>query len=173
MTRHRPTQAVPPQQNDCCCWPARSRAALGAGAVAIALGLGLASDSLWTGKPAAPVIAPRLVLDPNTAPSQVLSALPNVGPALVRRMIAVREERPILSLEDVGRRVRGLGPVGLARIAPHLRLKARSDVGDAKIATAHGRRPKKTSRALRGKLVTTEAATQPVLQTPLLARASR
>jgi competence protein ComEA len=71
------------------------------------------------------VDAPNLVLDPNSAPPQVLEALPALGPTLVRRWVAARAERPIASLADARRRVRGLGPAGLAQIAPYLKFEPR------------------------------------------------
>lgn len=69
-----------------------------------------------------PPPAPRLVLDLETAPVEVLSALPGIGPALAREIDARRAEAPFLSLSDLGRRARGVGPTTLARIAPHLRF---------------------------------------------------
>jgi competence protein ComEA len=66
--------------------------------------------------------APDLVVDPNTAPAEVLSALPKVGPVLLRHLIAARQERPFESLDDMDRRVRGIGPATLAALRPHLRI---------------------------------------------------
>jgi len=50
-----------------------------------------------------------------------------VGPSLVKQLIEQRQIRPFGSTEDLRRRVRGFGPVTLARLAPHLRIAARSD----------------------------------------------
>jgi hypothetical protein len=66
---------------------------------------------------------PDLILDVNTAPARVLGALPHIGPALVRKWTAAREQRPFESLDDLQARVKGLGPVGMARIAPHIRVE--------------------------------------------------
>jgi hypothetical protein len=90
-------------------------------AVALATALGLAASSRNVGKrPGSVAVAPVLVLDPNTAPPQALAALPHVGPALASRLVEARAERPFTSLDDLRGRVRGVGPVTLARIAPHL-----------------------------------------------------
>jgi competence protein ComEA len=99
----------------------------GLGALAlIALGGGDASR-----RPAAP--APRLVVDPNTAPPAVLAALPHLGPAMVKRIVAARENAPLQSLDDLDSRVRGVGPATLASLRPFLQFarsatKARSDL---------------------------------------------
>ncbi|MBV8130561.1 MAG: helix-hairpin-helix domain-containing protein [Planctomycetaceae bacterium] len=87
----------------------------------------MASDSLGTGHQRTCRVVPVLVIDPNTAPSSVLEALPHVGPSLVKQLIEQREIRPFGSTEDLRRRVRGFGPVTLARLAPHLRIAARSE----------------------------------------------
>jgi competence protein ComEA len=63
-----------------------------------------------------------LVVDPNSAPPEVLGALPHVGGALVKKIVEQREIGPFQSLGDLRRRVRGLGPATLARLAPHLRI---------------------------------------------------
>jgi hypothetical protein len=68
--------------------------------------------------------APVLVVDPNTAPSGVLEALPHVGPALVRRIIKEREVSPFESIADLRRRVRGLGPATIALLSAHLRIES-------------------------------------------------
>ena len=72
------------------------------------------------------VKAPDLLLDLNTVPARVLETLPHVGQSLVRQVVAARELRPLVSLDDAGSRVRGLGPVTLAQIAPYLRFEASS-----------------------------------------------
>jgi competence protein ComEA len=94
--------------------------------LALAVGLGLRHAS-WD-VPSAPPTArvPDLVLDVNTAPEPVLAALPHVGPALVRRLVEARNQRPFTSPEDLKARVRGVGPVTLARIAPYLRFEPAS-----------------------------------------------
>jgi DNA uptake protein ComE-like DNA-binding protein len=64
-----------------------------------------------------------LLVDPNTAPAHVLEALPHVGPSLVNQIIQQRSRQSFKSFQDMRRRVRGLGPATLARLAPYLRLK--------------------------------------------------
>src|SRR4051812_15888708 len=54
--------------------------------------------------------APELVVDPNTAPPEVLAALPRLGPKLVQGIVAARRERPFRSLDDIDARVRRIGP---------------------------------------------------------------
>jgi hypothetical protein len=66
---------------------------------------------------------PDLVLDPNIAPKQVLLALPHAGPSLVGHMVEERDKRPFMSVEDARRRVIGLGPSTLAKLAPYLRFQ--------------------------------------------------
>jgi hypothetical protein len=92
-----------------------------AGLVIIAA-LGLAVASREVASAPGPIGGvPELVLDPNTTPPRVLAALPHVGPVLANRLVEARTERPFSSLEDIQARVRGIGPVTLARIAPYLR----------------------------------------------------
>lgn len=74
------------------------------------------------------VRAPELVIDPSTAPAGVLEALPSLGPGLVSRMVAAREAGPFASTEDLRRRVRGLGPITLAKLRPFLRIKAADEI---------------------------------------------
>jgi competence protein ComEA len=88
---------------------------------ALALGLLASSRPAMPAGPPAPV--PDLVVDPNTAPPEVLAALPKVGPALLRRLLAARAERPFRSLDGLDRRVRGVGPATLAALRPHLRIE--------------------------------------------------
>jgi competence protein ComEA len=75
--------------------------------------------------------APVLVVDPNSAPPEVMGALPHVGAALVKKIVEQRETRPFQSLGDLRRRVRGLGPATLARLAPHLRIGPSAQPGPA------------------------------------------
>ena len=70
-----------------------------------------------------------LVLDPNTASPQALEALPHVGPTLARRIAEARADGPFRSLDDVRARVRGIGPVTLARIAPYLKIASPPESG--------------------------------------------
>ncbi|WP_165250891.1 ComEA family DNA-binding protein [Paludisphaera soli] len=102
-------------------WTAAGRRLL----AALALGAGLTMLALAApARRNEPTAAPRLVLDLNAAPVEVLSALPGVGPSLAREIDARRAEAPFLSLSDFGRRARGVGPATLARLARHLRTGA-------------------------------------------------
>jgi hypothetical protein len=67
--------------------------------------------------------APRLIVDPNTAPAEVLTALPHLGPAMVGRIIAQREKALFRSLEDLDARVRGIGPATAASLRPFLQVE--------------------------------------------------
>ncbi len=66
---------------------------------------------------AAPHPRPTPALDLNRADTLSLQALPGVGPALARRIVAAREEAPFRSVEDL-LKVRGIGPATLARLRP-------------------------------------------------------
>jgi competence protein ComEA len=103
-------------------WPARARVLLAFVVVSSAVALRVASDSLGVAHLRACRVVPVLVIDPNTSPPSVLEALPHVGPSLVKQLIEQREIRPFRSTQDLRRRVRGLGPATLARLAPHLRI---------------------------------------------------
>jgi len=60
-----------------------------------------------------------LKVDPNTVPPHVLEALPQVGPAMVGRIVSERDIRTFNSIADL-RRVRGFGPATMARLSRHL-----------------------------------------------------
>jgi competence protein ComEA len=94
--------------------------------IAAALWLGVASRSERSSSDGGSASIPDLVLDPNTAPRQVLMALPHAGPTLVGRLVDAREARPFASVEDARQRVIGLGPSTLAKLAPHLRFQTAS-----------------------------------------------
>ena len=104
-------------------WPVGAWGVLAGAVILAAMGLAVASlfDQPSSGEAVA--VVPELTVDPNTAPARVLTALPRIGPTLVREWVAARNARPFSSLEDVQRRVRGLGPVTLAQIAPYLRFE--------------------------------------------------
>jgi competence protein ComEA len=96
------------------------RGGLTIGAVLLALGLlSLSSPCL---PEATSDAAPDLIVDPNTAPPEVFGALPKVGPALLRHLLAARETCRFDSVDDLDRRVRGIGPSTLAALRPHLRI---------------------------------------------------
>ncbi len=107
-------------------WPARARVLLAMIVLISAVSLRVASYTLGSDLKRSCRVMPVLIVDPNTAPDWVLEALPRVGPSLVKQLIGQREKRPFVSTEDLRRRVRGLGPATLARLAPHLRITASS-----------------------------------------------
>jgi type II secretory pathway component PulK len=146
-------------------WPAGARGLLASLAIVAALGLRFASRDVRSSlEPIA--IAPELVLDPNTAPPRVLAALPNFGPALVNRLVEARAERPFSSLDDVRDRVRGVGPVTLARIAPHLRRFSLES-----LASTNSSRPVAKPRTSRRKTIRTPKPRSTTLETGLVAQA--
>jgi competence protein ComEA len=100
-------------------WTTPARAWLNGFGALVALGL-IAGSRPPAGPPAPP---PRLIVDPNTAPPEVLGALPKLGPALVGRLVAARDEASFRSVDDLDARVRGIGPATLAALRPYLRIE--------------------------------------------------
>jgi Helix-hairpin-helix motif len=90
-------------------------------AISAAIGLAVAGRERPRRTEAGPQDS-ELVLDPNTATPEALSALPHLGPTLAHRIADARADGPFRSLEDVRARVRGIGPATLAQIAPYLRI---------------------------------------------------
>jgi competence protein ComEA len=87
------------------------------GAIALLLGpLPFALD------PAASPPPSGVEVDLNSAPTMVLLALPGLGPSRVERILAARADRPFDSLEDVERRVKGIGPATIGGIRPWARV---------------------------------------------------
>ena len=87
-------------------------------------GLGTVSLAWTAWRPASEApIDVRLVIDPNTAPVEVLLCLPRLGPALVSRIDEQRKLRRFDSIEDLDDRVRGIGPVTIEALRPYLRIK--------------------------------------------------
>lgn len=56
-------------------------------------------------------------VDVNRADTLTLQALPGVGPALARRIVLARRDRPFASVDDLVR-VRGIGPATVERLRP-------------------------------------------------------
>ncbi len=88
--------------------------------------LGLPLGSLWVGGGSPPAFAslssPPLYLDLNRATAFQLSLLPGLGPARSARIVEERERGgPFESLEDLARRVAGLGPGLVHRFSPFLK----------------------------------------------------
>jgi competence protein ComEA len=71
---------------------------------------------------------PSLVVELNTAPPEVLSALPRLGPARANAILEARKQAPFRSFEDFDRRVRGIGPATVAAIKPYARIAPPEDV---------------------------------------------
>ena len=108
-----------------CPWPVSVRVLLIVVTMIGAVGLRTASLRLGCETCGPFRAAPVLVVDPNSAPPEVLGALPHVGGSLVRKIVEQREIHPFQSLGDLRRRVRGLGPATMARLAPHLHIGPR------------------------------------------------
>jgi DNA uptake protein ComE-like DNA-binding protein len=116
-------------------WPIEARTLLAVIATATAIAIyAVNPDSRKSGRPGF-AAAPNLVLDGNSAPPQVIEALPTLGPAMVRRWVAARSERPFSSLDDARRRVRGLGPASLPQIAPYLRFEPRATTSSGEVGS--------------------------------------
>jgi competence protein ComEA len=122
VDEHLVRDAAPSSRALYCPWPVGVRGLLTVLAIIAALALRAANRGVGPGSRGAYRVAPVLVIDPNTAPPAVLGALPHVGPSLVRKLVEQREIRPFESIDDLRRRVRGLGPATLARLAPHLHI---------------------------------------------------
>jgi hypothetical protein len=150
-------------------WPLGARVLLAGAVVAAALCLAFASQSV-PGSDAEIVKAPDLLLDLNTVPPHVLETLPHVGQSLSRQVVAARELRPLTSLDDAGRRVRGLGPITLAQIAPYLRFEASPQRGvDDSEGVLHDR-PAEKPQAARRKTTRTRKPKLAPIQPRLVSR---
>src|SRR5579871_6423590 len=131
------------------CWPRGARLLLAGLVIVAGLGLALAgrgdpSEGEQMARP------PELILDPNKAPLKALAALPHIGPALAQRLVEARALRPFSSLEDLQARVRGVGPVTLARLETYLRIDTELSPGNR--ADARSDRPGEPPPAPRRKL---------------------
>jgi len=69
-----------------------------------------AAERPGSARPAPPPV------DLNQADEATLTSLPGIGPALARRIVEARRERPFRSVEDLAR-VRGIGPATVGRLA--------------------------------------------------------
>ena len=101
-----------------CSGPARALLII----AAIPLGLRFRQSEGTVATPPAPWAS--LLVDANTVPVPVLEALPGLGPTLAGRIVEAREIRPFASLADLAHRVKGIGPVKSAGLAPFLRFPA-------------------------------------------------
>jgi competence protein ComEA len=107
-------------------WTGPVRYVLTGLALVAALTLGWVSHSVvGDSAPAA-----TLLIDPNTAPPGVLSALPRLGPVLTGRIVEERERRSFTGPDDLDVRVKGIGPATIAAIRPFLRFEPRATGAD-------------------------------------------
>lgn len=106
------------------------------GGLSLALSAWLGWAGLSAREPTDATIS-TLVVDPDTAPPQVLAALPRVGPTLARRIVTARHEASFRSLDDFDRRVKGIGPVTLESLRPHLHIESDSP-SEAQVEATHG-----------------------------------
>ena len=114
-------------------WTERQRVALAGILLVVTAGLGvryyynrseIANPQPEAGRRAAE-LADRV--DPNTADWPTLAALPQIGPAMARRIVEEREAfaaanpgvTPYRQLDDLAR-VKGIGPATLANLEPYL-----------------------------------------------------
>ena len=67
--------------------------------------------------------APRV--DPQTASARALDALPGIGPSIARRIVEARARGAVFERPEDLRRVRGIGPRTVARLAPYLYFTGR------------------------------------------------
>jgi predicted flap endonuclease-1-like 5' DNA nuclease len=79
-----------------------------------------AVESARTHSSSRPRLSPTQKIDVDLAPAQTLDALPGIGPALARRIVADRDSLgPFGSLTNL-QRVKGIGPAMASRLAPHV-----------------------------------------------------
>jgi hypothetical protein len=143
---------------------------LAAMVIAIAVGMEVGRTGDDPSKGTATLSVPKLRLDPNTAPPQVLGVLPQVGATLVRQLVQAREQRPLRSLEDVRSRVRGLGPATSEQIAPYLRFAPAAGIREDQFADLDGGRAAKKPRATSRKKSRSPAPTVAQGRSELVAR---
>jgi Helix-hairpin-helix motif len=150
-------------------WPMGARVLLVALVMSVALGLRMVSRDV---RPASKAVtsSPELVLDPNTASQKALTALPHIGPALASRLVEARTERPFSSLDDLKDRVRGVGPVTLAQIAPYLQIDVVPGFTPETLIASQGRPSGRKPKASRRKTVRPELSTSSPIQPRLAAR---
>jgi len=66
--------------------------------------------------------APALKVDLNLSPADSLELLPGIGPALARRIVAMRETERFITPEDV-MKVDGIGHATFAKIQPYIEVR--------------------------------------------------
>ena len=110
----------PPPRSPLWEWSPMARLVMIVATAFLALGLDGVHALLVTDRPPPDL---QLVINPNSAPAGVLTALPRLGPALVSRIVGERELEPFRSLDDLDRRVRGIGPAATASLRPVFRFE--------------------------------------------------
>jgi competence protein ComEA len=156
------TQAENPPRREAVTWPwpVGARRVLAGAVILAVMGLAVASRGERSSSGGTSAVTPELVVDPNTAPPRVLTALPRVGPTLVREWVAARADRPFTSLEDAQDRVRGLGPATLLQIAPHMRFEPSTQFDVRQIASSSSDQRVGKSRSTRRKPTRSKSARQ-------------
>lgn len=113
-------------------------------AAAVLTAVALASVAFWwawqggaTGRAIdverAPAVPVSFVVNVNEADWPELSVLPGIGPVLAQRIVASREQDgPFRSVDDL-RRVRGIGPITVERLRPHIAVLLSSDSAVAEL----------------------------------------
>ena len=104
-----------------------------------------AADLSADGAPAPVVVAANVpdavpAIDANRATAEQLQTLRGIGPAMAARIIAERERQPFASLDDLARRVRGVGARRLRKWHEAGLLVSPRQPGGVQDRAVHGRR---------------------------------
>jgi competence protein ComEA len=71
-------------------------------------------------------------VEANRASASDLDAIKGIGPVMVERIVAARQQRPFANWSDFSNRVRGVGPATAARLSAHgLRVNGKALGQDA------------------------------------------
>jgi competence protein ComEA len=111
--------------------------AVAVGAMAVFLLVGQARTS------ADPHLAPPVLrIDPNTAPYEVIQALPRVGPTRARAWVQARANGSFHSLVDLDDRIAGIGPATCLAVDAYLQFDGEADPSERR---AESRRPARSA----------------------------